>query len=754
MLPEAADESLLAKCDEWLLQRGCSTSQQRSPPRRLPRLAHPSGKQARKKPSTAPHDTRFVRVPGGWRPRLLAALAEQPAINDKKVSELEKPMLLTTLSWSSLNSASSRSLVSSSLLSRNASREGLRSLTRPNGAPRDKRPTRRAPRMAGSQRNWPAKYIEDEEKKRRKQRRLEEKLVTMQQDVRRLSLSRGKQDSDMPMSPAIESSEASSARRTSVGRRQSASRRASDVGSQRRASSGRRSSVSAPESLGADFDLLMLQAKQRRVRGSPDAVEQAEEADKAAEDEGRDPFERRAIRLYTYSEALLNSPEIQKMLEDRVQEGLDLEDSFDDYDRELERLYQEELRELAALFVEFDGEISGFIGKHDLRSLLRRLGRAFSADEFVMLLDGLSDWDESDEELDFMEVLHFCDTRIQAERSSLRSIYREKFRGLGGSSIRPELRALAKSLEEVHIYLMPEQVRRVASEMELSIYGGFAYIKTDSELFLLAEHCRKLEKKRAHERAGFSFEQVERLHRLFERLVLDPQVGASFEDMLSMMSRFPIHMETEEEKEAFEEIFYCGRDKSTRLSVFDCLHAARRFLDKQEIDERLRENDAADQAGIPLAELDNYRSFYNELKKEIVDEEQQDEFSYLALSKGVRIMGATLTMEKNAELENLFRRYGLPSRSKPQAYRLSFSGFLQVLGFLFRVDFAGVRTSNVADTETEDEDDFFGDEADWQGPTAPRRGWRLMTGSVTVSSMSRRPTLTTISSQPRRNTNM
>mmetsp|Transcript_5893 Transcript_5893/g.10518 ORF Transcript_5893/g.10518 Transcript_5893/m.10518 type:complete len:724 (+) Transcript_5893:106-2277(+) len=680
-----------------------------APLSRSPRLTSSGWTQVYPKQRSAPHESRFARVPGGWRSRVvLCDTSDAPTEATGQATTEAAPWVHEASEETKLeNKPSQISLAPSRTMVSSVSRASLNSLLRPGGTfAIEKRSPRREPKVACAWRTWPAHYIEEEKRRNEEKRLLEEQqkedafgeeedpndeeelrlnhrcavtgLTILEPGGRRLSteLVGGRRFSE-------------EGRRLSIGGRRRSSA-TSEAGFSRR---GSRQSIEADRrsSIGSNYDFSDL--KPSRQRGFPDAVEVAEEEEEAARAEGCSHLERRARRLHAFSEALLSSPEVIAREEEaaQMQLGAGLEDAAQEDEEDFVKLQHDQVRELAALFVEFDGDLTGFIEPHDLRSLLRRAGRALSAEEIHELLDSLPNWDASDmdNQLDFLDLLELLDLREHTERIYLRGVFRDKFKGAAGGGIRPELRELAKALEEVHITLNSEQVRRSAMEMGLPQFPGYLMIHREAQLFLLAERCRKFEKLRVHERAGFSLEQVQRFQFLYEQIVRRPSQGATLKEMTAIMIRFPIPIEDNEMKGDLEEIFYCGRDDGTELGLWDCLHAARRFQDTKDIDQLSLERDAAIQVGIPQAELVGFRNFYDKLIEE--DSTKDGGFTFFILSKAVRIMGATLTMEKNKELEQLFKQHASPSHSD-SVLKLSFSQFILVVGRLFKEDFAGIRS--------------------------------------------------------------
>lgn len=662
----------------------------RSPLKHSPRLHHAGSKLVGGSLDGAPAESRFVHVPGGWRPR---GLITQPESFDSGANNgqnlmaapwhMETVRLPKNSSQVSLHTTSSRSWASASQFSMGTQ-----------GSSRQKRLQNKASKATYAYRLWPAKFISC--------------AVTSPDGIARLA-EEGKNkfeddDSlDIPNNPSggRRNSRDSFASRFDAGGARRSSR--GSVGKQdgllfgRRGSAGSQRNLEARRSsLGSNCGLTFDTPDPVPHRGLPDAVETAEAAVQQALHDGCSQSERRSRRVLAYTEALITSPEIKQREEERADiRSFSFLESEEDA-TELEACERSQERELAKLFAEHDGGLTGFISQHDLRSILRRAGRALSAEEVCQMLENLPDWDEMEGEIDFQELLAIFDIRRHAERVYLQGNFRDKFKGMGGSGIRPELRDLAKIFEGISIHIRPEQVRRTAADMKLSIFGNFVAISRETQLLILAERCTELEKQRAHERAGFSLDQVQRFQQLFESTIAQRRRGAKLKEFINIIARLGITVNIFAEKGDLEHAFYSGQDKDTELPILECLHAARRFVDKKEMDERDRDADAARDAGIPHFELTEFRAFYDRL----IAEDKAGVFSYYALSKAVRIMGATLTMETNAELDSLFRHYSSrKSHNDEEIYHLAFSDFISLISHLFSEDFGGIKSDFDSDED-------------------------------------------------------
>eukprot|EP00435_Cladocopium_sp_Y103_P064800 s136_g26.t1 len=373
----------------------------------------------------------------------------------------------------------------------------------------------------------------------------------------------------------------------------------------------------------------------------------------------------RQRRVEAYAEALLREPEIQQLQAERVRGGVGLED-LDEVDSELEKLIKEDLAELAELFAEFDGTVEGVIQQHDVRSLLRLLGRALTEDDVRSLmrgLDPLGDENAMFGDIGFKEFVELCDMRLHSEKLYLRAFFRDRFRGASSNCIQPHLRDVAEALQGVKVNVRPEQVERIALDLGHAVWAEFVTLVHETELFVLAQRCRMMEKQRAWERAGFTLEQVSKVQELFDHFVSKTGRGLRAEELLYIVHQLGMTSRSRSDEADMEATAYNGRDRSETMSLEECLHAARRFLDKKEMDARSKELRAAASAGIPHDELDYFRTFYKQLIAEDTQGNKKD-FSYFALCRGVQVMGATLTVERNAELEQQLGAFGWRAANK------------------------------------------------------------------------------------------
>jgi len=672
------------------------------------RLAQAGWSQVYSKVPAAPHGVRFIRVPGGWRPRVrqVPVLDEICPTKSNGQDSLALPQELSregepSPSWEVI-SGMHRDISQSSMMSASSKVATLGpsalALTRPDGLPREKRPYRRDPHLSPAIRQWPARFLKENWQHLEKSQVSGDPLDNALEELKTLigrsssrgsskaSSGRSRRSSRSPAPPAI------SARASILGRRGSqiglTSRRGSigDLSEKilRRASAaslGVSSTHSASDSSGEDPFVAARAA--------------AEEAQAEAEEAGLPSDLCRQRRQEVYAEAILKLSDVHELQNERLRAGSGLEE-FEEVDAEVEKLIKEDIAELAQLFAEFDGSLDGTLQQHDFRSVLRLLGRAMTEDEVRNLISCLESWDETAEngrDIDFREFVELCDMRLHSEKLYLRSFYRERFRGASSTSIQPHLRDVADAMEGVKVHVRPEQLERTAHELGYPVWAGYVTLENETQLFILAQKCRELERQRAWERAGFSLEQVSRFQQLFDSISgKHGGRGIRFEHLVYIIVQMGIVTKGRADEADLEATAFNGRDRSELLSFLDCLHCARRFLDKKEMDARSKELRAADIAGIPQEELEIFRAFYKQLIAEDNQGNKKD-FSYFALCRGVQIMGATLTVERNAELEQMFKEHAVSSSTSSKQLHLPFPKFIVMMGTLFKLDFAGLRTT-------------------------------------------------------------
>ncbi|CAE7241361.1 WDR27 [Symbiodinium sp. CCMP2456] len=670
------------------------------------RLAQAGWSQVYSKVPAAPHGVRFIRVPGGWRPRVrqVPVLDEIRPTKSNGQDSLALPQELNregepSPSWEVI-SGMHRDVSQSSMMSASSKVATLGpsalALTRPDGLPRDRRPYRRDPHLSPAIRQWPARFLKENWQRLDKSQVSGDPLDNALEELKTLigrsssrgsskaSSGRSRRSSRSPAPPAV------SARASILGRRGSqiglTSRRGSigDLGILRRASAaslGVSSTHSASDSSGEDHFVAARAA--------------AEEAQAEAEEAGLPSDLCRQRRQEVYAEAILKLSDVHELQNERLRAGRGLEE-FEEVDAEVEKLIKEDIAELAQLFAEFDGSLDGTLQQHDFRSVLRLLGRAMTEDEVRNLISCLESVDETAEngrDIDFREFVELCDMRLHSEKLYLRGFYRERFRGASSTSIQPHLRDVADAMEGVKVHVRPEQLERTAHELGYPVWAGYVTLENETQLFILAQKCRELERQRAWERAGFSLEQVSRFQQLFDSISgKHGGRGIRFEHLVYIIVQMGIVTKGRADEADLEATAFNGRDRSELLSFLDCLHCARRFLDKKEMDARSKELRAADIAGIPQEELEIFRAFYKQLIAEDNQGNKKD-FSYFALCRGVQIMGATLTVERNAELEQMFKEHAMSSSTSSKQLHLPFPKFIVMMGTLFKLDFAGLRTT-------------------------------------------------------------
>lgn len=630
---------------------------------------------------SAPAQSRFVRVPGGWRPRrplIGRGNDEEPASPvSSKFSGTEGDM---SPRWSvptrSLKTNSSQDAVTHI----QTSPPSALALSRPDGLEREKRPYRRDPHLSKELHLWPEKFLKEQER-RIKAPLAGDPLDTALEELKHL-----------PKRDGRDGSSSGSSRRSSPG--------PSAPINARRASLRRGSVGDLAEKLRrASLASICVSEKSDSDGGGGEhcaaARQAAEAAQTEAEEEGLPAQICRQRRLEAYAEALLREPEIQQLQAERLRG-----EEVDEVDSDLEKLIKEDLAELAELFAEFDGGLEGIIQQHDLRSLLRLLGRSLSEDDVRALIRGLDPLNDENEmrEIGFKEFVELCDMRLHSEKLYLRAFFRDRFRGASSNCIQPHLRDVAEALQGVKVHVRPEQVERIALDLGHAVWAEFVTLVHETELYVLAQRCRIQEKQRAWERAGFTLEQVSKIQELYEHFVSKTGRGLRAEELLYIVHQLGMTSRSRSDEADMDATAYNGKDRSETMSLGECLHSARRFLDKKEMDARSKELRAAANAGIPQDELDFFRVFYKQLIAEDTQGNKKD-FTYFALCRGVQIMGATLTVERNAELEQMFKEQAVSSGSSSQLPHLPFPKFIFMIGTLFKSDFASLRTKSALKQE-------------------------------------------------------
>ncbi|CAJ1404114.1 unnamed protein product [Effrenium voratum] len=651
-------------------------------------LARAGWSQVCKTPS-APADTRFVRVPGGWRPRVRPVAEEH---NSPRTAHEDASPCWDLRQQTMHRDASQSTLTSSAGVGARTSR-GCLALLRPDGFEREKRPYRRDPHLAKELHLWPAKFLEEREKNVNSLAATKfDPLDTALEELK--TMLQPKRDSSVSSRRSSPASRAASAHgmHGPHGRRLSMRRISGGELAERLLRRASATSVGAATSSNSETD-----------SSGDDAFAAArlaaEEAYAEAEKQGLPPTMCRQRRQEVYAEALLMQPEIVELQAGRMRGGSGLEE--DEVESEVEKLIKEDIAELAQLFAEFDGSLEGVIQQHDFRSLLRLLGRTLTEDEVRGLLNCLDPLDPDETEVrgdvGFREFVELCDMRLHSEKQYLRSFYRERFRGASSNCIQPHLRDVTDALQGVKVHARPEQVERTALELGFPVWAEFITLEHETDLFVLAQRCRMLEKQRAWERAGFTLEQVSRFQQLYDHFVAKTGRGVRSEELLYIVHQLGIVPKGRSDEVDLEATAFNGKDRTEAMSLEECMHSARRFVDKKDMDARSKELRAADISGIPQEELDCFRAFYRQLIAEDTQGNKKD-FTYFALVRGVQIMGATLTVERNAELEQMFKEHAVSSVISPFLH-LPFPKFIVMIGTLFKLDFAGLRSTAARNEE-------------------------------------------------------
>jgi len=416
-------------------------------------------------------------------------------------------------------------------------------------------------------------------------------------------------------------------------------------------------------------------------RGLPDVLEQVRAAIAEVAQDG-DSNTLRMVREARYAEALASHPGLEDTaLRPSDEEGADARDSL--------------VKEVAGVFAEFDASLTGFIPPHEVRTVLMHLGRQVSSKNLYELLDVVHEGKDGimrNYDLDFLDVVDVVGHQVALDQATLRRGILQ-FRGLERP---PELREVASVLEGVGLHPRLEQLRKLATELKLvSRINGTVEFTHAAQLFRMAECCRMIEKQRFKHRAGFSHDQVCVFQAAFEQVAGSPEGELDKEGLFLVLEEIHAMPENQEDVQDLEELLvHADRDGNGKYSFEECLHLVRRFHDKEDFNTFVCEIDAAQEVGLNQEELQNLRSLYTTLSEEDV---RLQEFSYFALTKAVRmILGISITMEKNAALQAVFREHATPSKaprkrqppsprvdpSGIESLQLPFPGFLRVMGRL------------------------------------------------------------------------
>lgn len=361
----------------------------------------------------------------------------------------------------------------------------------------------------------------------------------------------------------------------------------------------------------------------------------------------------------------------------------------------------EDVAELAQIFSELDGHPRGFIGPASLRTVLRRMGRLMTAWKVSNLLDKLWESAHSDEarnerflqDLDFIDVVSIFGLVIEHEQLDLRQAL------AAAGDVPFDITKFHTSLSSIDLSfrLSFDHLRRTAHQMGLLIsshIGLMLDVSSDTQLFELIDQCRKLEKLRAHDRAGFKAEEVEHLSKAYHRFVPndDAREEINPKDLLSLLDHLHIitNRETPEQyKHLIEVLHNADSDSSGTISFIECLHLVRRLFDEAEVHAVLLERTAQEVADLSWEDVDGLRDMFDSLCEESA---QTKEFDFVALIKAVRLFGGTPNSEQLVTLERIFKLHALPSRNEQQ-FHLTFPDFLRTMGELWKQDFAGIFTS-------------------------------------------------------------
>jgi len=391
-----------------------------------------------------------------------------------------------------------------------------------------------------------------------------------------------------------------------------------------------------------------------------------------------------------------------------------------------------ELRELTTLFAEFDGTLRGFLNVSALRSLLRRVGHIFQARDLVDLIS--QHWARQQiksDTLDMVDILEIYGIMQAQIKTDIKVLVLETPPG----PLDPPLLLSAMKGMSLNLTVSLEQLRRVISELgfvtnqnmrrssktkstidesEVAMMqsrsepnASSAASCTEAQMTALVDRLRESEKMRAQERAGFTQDETIYFQKAYDRTSGDLGVSELLpKDLLDVLAELGIVASAESERDHLEDVMRSvDRDDNGAFSFNECLHLVRRFFDEAEVQAVLGEKAAAEDAGLPEEEVQGLREVFEMLKEEEAD---QQEFNYPALTKAVRLFGGTLSVVQSNELEKIYQRYAVPSktcvkRKREKVFQLEFPSFLRIVGELWSSDFAGILTSSERWMEGEDD---------------------------------------------------
>jgi len=400
---------------------------------------------------------------------------------------------------------------------------------------------------------------------------------------------------------------------------------------------------------------------------------------------------------------------------------------------ENESLAADQVQDWAALFVELDTELNGWLSPSDVGYFLHRLGRSVPARDMVKLLGGfVGDGDRGG--LDFLEVVELAAGLWHSECELLSMAYDEL-----SNANRQGDASLHKSVDLLHtcgITLPKEQVKLAVEKRELLLTneGTSVRFQKSKDLFELVGHCRDLERERFLERAGFSFDEVTEMRNTFDEFEAG-RISANEQQRVlrdfGAVQWSPVAEPNESSPVGVALLVVENEDAG--LAFLEFIHLARRLIYHDEFSAMEIEQRAFAKSGLREDECAALRKLYDALVQEGVHEttmthnslaapcgrrrytvaqlaEKQDavreEFSYGMLAKSVRFFGVSLTKDQDAQLQVQFKEHAQPSQKSSRLaatlgtpvsdvarLHLGFPGFLLVMGWLWHTDFAGVRTA-------------------------------------------------------------
>lgn len=305
-----------------------------------------------------------------------------------------------------------------------------------------------------------------------------------------------------------------------------------------------------------------------------------------------------------------------------------------------------------------------------------------------------------------------------------------------------ELNTLGAFLKDMEFRFEPsyEHLKKAAGELGQAPGGSSTiHVKKEENLFQFVERCRNLEKLRVGERACFHREEVMNFWKAFEEFSLFGELSP--EDLPALLDHLGIVSlnDEDQQKHLLDTMRSTGHyHAKDSLAFNECLHLVRRLFDEAEVRAVLLERSAQDLAELSSEDVEELRKVYEMFTEE---EEDQDEFSYFALTKAVRLFGGALSIRQSTELENVFRKHAKPSTTTKDYGYLPFPEFLKVVHELSTSkEFPGLLTPTNAEPKPEEtqQESNAGTPASFSSPTSIH-GSRLHTSMLAFANKHQSP---------------